>query len=81
MNEEEYERDSLSDVSGSDNEQAQEVVDIDPEYLIYLQNSFQDDIIDSLFEQIKNYVKDTGIPFCEYLTKEDIEIIIQELAE
>lgn len=81
MNDEEYQVDSFSDLSGSDNEQNNEEIDIDPEYLEYLQNSFQDEIVCHLFDKIREYVNNCAIPICEYLTREDIEIIIQELAE
>ena len=81
MNDEEYQDDSFSDLSGNDSEEINEEHEIDPAYLEYLQNSFQDEIVCHLFNNIREYVKNCAIPICEYLTQEDIEIIIQELAE
>jgi hypothetical protein len=52
---------------------------IDPEYIAYLQNSFQDKVVDDIFVNIVSYVGKTAIPICEYLTRDDIEVIIQEL--
>ena len=62
--------------ASSENEQEE----LDPSYLLYLQNSFQDEIIQTLFLRISEYIKDTAVPICEHLTREDLEIIIQELS-
>jgi hypothetical protein len=58
-----------------------EEYEIDPEYEEYLQNSFQDDIIEDIFFKIKEYINHTALPICEFLTREGVEIIIQNLAE
>ena len=86
MNEEEFnsrskvtETDELEIISGEENNE--EYDSIDPDYISYLQTSFQDKVVEDLFEDIVSYIKWTGIPMCEYLTREDIEIIIQDLGD
>lgn len=76
----EYDEEDSSISIEEDDENFEENDDLDPEYVEYLQNSFQDEIVNDLFEKIKIYVKDNAIPICEYLEREDVEIIIQELA-
>ena len=52
---------------------------IDPDYEKYLQDEFQDTIVDNLFNAIASYVDSQAIPICEYVTRDDIELIINEL--
>ena len=56
-----------------------EEYEIDPDYENYLQNSFQDEIVMSIFNDIAEYIKDQAIPICEHLTLEDVEIIIENI--
>jgi hypothetical protein len=56
-----------------------EEYEIDPDYENYLQNSFQDEIVMSIFNDVAEYIKDQAIPICEHLTLEDIEIIIENI--
>ena len=65
----------------TDIENNTEEYEIDPDYERYLQNSFQDDVIEDIFLKIKEYINQTAIPICEFLTREGVEIIIQNLAE
>lgn len=51
----------------------------DPEYEKFLQDQFQDEVINDIFYDIVDYVKTQAIPICEYLTREDVEIIIENL--
>ena len=60
-------------------ESNEEEYEIDPAYEQFLQNEFQDEVIDTIFYQIADYVKSQAIPICEHLTREDIEIIIENL--
>jgi len=53
--------------------------EIDPAYEQFLQNEFQDEVVDTIFYQIADYIKNQAIPLCEHLTREDIEIIIENL--
>lgn len=54
--------------------------EIDPEYEKYKQNSFQDEVVDIIFEDILQYIKTNALPICEFMTKDDVEVIIDELA-
>ena len=53
--------------------------EIDPEHIEFLQNQFQDEIVESIFESIVEYIHETAIPMCEFMTKDDVEVIIDEL--
>ena len=53
--------------------------DLDPRYVNYLQNSMQDEIIDNIFCGIANYVCENALHLCEFMTKDDVEVVIQEL--
>lgn len=52
---------------------------IDPEYEKYLQDDFQDTIIENIFTRMAEYVDRMAIPLCEYITRDDIEDIIDSL--
>jgi hypothetical protein len=53
--------------------------DIDPDYEEYLQDSFQDDIVENIFQNIVSYIDSQAIPICEFLTRDDIEDMIDDL--
>ena len=53
--------------------------EIDPEHIEYLQNQFQDDVVDAIFENIVDYIKEHAVPLCEFMTRDDVEVIIDEL--
>jgi hypothetical protein len=74
-----------NDSSGEDDfkflaheEEDKAVDEVDPEHLEYLQNQFQD-LVNDIFEQIVDYVKITSLPICEFMTRDDVEVIIDEL--
>ena len=69
-------QEELEDISTESNDEEYE---IDPEYEQYLQNSFQDEIVETIFYNIVEYIKNQAIPICEHLTQEDVEIIIENL--
>lgn len=52
---------------------------IDPDHEKYLQDEFQDTIVENVFISIAKYVDSQAIPICEYLTRDDIEVLINEL--
>ena len=54
--------------------------EIDPDYEEYLQDSFQDEIIETIFKNIVYYIDSQAIPICEFLTRDDIEDIITTLS-
>ena len=66
----------INDISNGSDEEEYEV---DPEYEKYIQNEFQDEVVDTIFYQIADYIKNQAIPICEHLTREDIEVIIENL--
>jgi hypothetical protein len=66
----------VEEISTESNEDEYE---IDPAYEQFLQNEFQDEVVDTIFYQIADYIKNQAIPLCEHLTREDIEIIIENL--
>ena len=70
---------TYDDNTSSYNTTSHEEYEIDPDYENYLQNSFQDEIVMSIFNDIAEYIKDQAIPICEHLTLEDIEIIIENI--
>jgi hypothetical protein len=53
--------------------------EIDPQYEKYLQNDFQDKIVENIFDDIVEYIKTQAIPICEYLTIEEVECIIENI--
>lgn len=53
--------------------------EMDPEHIEFLQNQFQDEIIESIFENIVEYVRETAVPLCEFMSKDDVEVIIDDL--
>lgn len=57
----------------------EELDSIDPNYEKYLQDDFQDTIIENIFTEIAEYVYRMAIPLCEYITRDDIEDIIDNL--
>lgn len=63
----------------TDEDVSNDDTDIDPEHLIFKQNSFQDEIVDNIFNNIITYIRETAAPICEYLTREDVELIISEI--
>jgi len=52
---------------------------VDPNYENYLQDDFQDKIVEDAFLAIARYVDSQAVPICEYLTRDDIEVLINEL--
>lgn len=70
---------SYNTTSTSYNTSTYEEYEIDPDYENYLQNSFQDEIVMSIFNDIAEYIKDQAIPICEHITLEDVEIIIENI--
>jgi hypothetical protein len=56
-----------------------ELDSLDPHYEKYLQDDFQDTIIENIFTGIAEYVDRMAIPLCEYITRDDIEDIIDAL--
>lgn len=42
----------------------------------YLQDCFQDELVDDIFNDIEDYIRDQAIPICEYLTRDSVEEII-----
>ena len=50
--------------------------DVDPEYESYIQNSFQDEIILDIYNNLVSYIRDQALPMCEFIEQEDIEDII-----
>lgn len=57
----------------------QDEIDLDSDHEAYLQDSFQDDIVESIYQGILEYIRETGAPICEYITREKIENIINLL--
>lgn len=56
------------------------VYEVDPDYEKYLQKSFQDEVVETIFYNITDYVKEHAVNLCEYMTRDDIEVIIEELS-
>ena len=57
---------------GNDNEENI----IDPQYTQYLQNSFQDEIVENIYKKIISYISDQALPLCEYIEYDDVEELI-----
>ena len=57
----------------------EELDDTDPEYERYLQDDFQDTIIENIFTNMAEYIEMSAISICEYITRDDIEEIIDLL--
>lgn len=57
----------------------EETDDTDPEHLQYLQDQFQDDLVNEIFENIVDYIRDSALPLCEFMTTDDVEVVIDEL--
>ena len=80
-------KDFISDDHNTNEEENQSGLDsenenqneMDPVHIEFLQNQFQDEIVESIFESIVEYVRETAIPLCEFMTKDDVEVIIDEL--
>ena len=56
-----------------------ELDSIDSSYEKYLQDDFQDSIVENIFTEMAEYVDRMAIPLCEYINREDIEDIIDSL--
>lgn len=69
----------LQDLFQNDVETVEEQDGIDPDYEQYLQDDFQDTIIENLFKGIALYVNTHAINICEYLTRDDIEILLNDI--
>jgi hypothetical protein len=75
---EEHNSNDEENQSGFDSENENQH-EMDPEHIEFLQNQFQDEIVDGIFENIVEYIRETAIPLCEFMSKDDIEVIIDEL--
>ena len=53
--------------------------DFDEEFFEYLQDEFQDELVQKIFDDVCDYVLNQAIPMCEFLTFEDVEEIIDAL--
>ena len=62
------------------NETDNETDEIDPEYEQIQQDMFQDSVVSNIFYNIANYIDSQAISMCEYITREDIEDIINDIA-
>ena len=51
------------------------------DYEDYLQDEFQDAIEDEIFDKVVSYIRLHALNICEFLTKDDIEPILQDLLE
>jgi hypothetical protein len=75
----------FSSENRSDDDNTEDEIDdnledeIDPDYLKYIQNDFQDTIIDEIFYEIAEYIRENAIPLCEFMTRDDIEVLIDSL--
>ena len=78
VEEERFEEDVFNENENEEHDSADEKDDVDPEFLEYLQTSFQDEVVENIFTNIIEYIKTTAVPICEFLTKDDVEVIIQE---
>ena len=67
----------LSDDGENNNEYLDEV---DSDHEEYIQNCFQDDIVEIIFNNIVSYIDNQAIPLCEFLTRDDVEDIITTLS-
>lgn len=54
---------------------------IDPDHEEYLDNEFQNQIIEDIYNEVLEYINFTAAPLCEYLTMEKLEIIIDNLSK
>lgn len=52
----------------------------DPEYTNMLQDIFQDELIDSLFQEFSSYIQREALPICAFLNRDGIEKIIDSLS-
>ena len=52
---------------------------VDPHYENYLQNDFQDTVVENIFTGMAEYVDTMAVSLCEYITRDDIEDIIDTL--
>lgn len=43
---------------------------------LYLQNCFQDELVNDIFDDIEDYIRTQAIPICEYLTRDSVEEMI-----
>ena len=50
--------------------------EVDPKHTQYLQDSFQDEIIENIYEKVSTYIRDQALPLCENIEYDDIEEII-----
>lgn len=53
--------------------------EIDPEYEQIQQDIFQDSIVSNIFHNIAEYIESQAISMCEYITRDDIEDIINDI--
>lgn len=70
----------MQDLYQNVEENEEEVDEIDPEYEQMRQDMFQDSIVSNIFHNIAKYIDSQAISICEYITREDIEDIINEIA-
>jgi hypothetical protein len=49
------------------------------EHIEFLQNQFQEDTVNYIFENIVDYIRENALYICEFMTRDDIEVIIDEL--
>ena len=69
----------LQDIFTTADPENLELDSIDPNYEKYLQDDFQDNIVENIFTQMAEYIHTMAISLCEYMTKDDIEDIIDSL--
>lgn len=53
--------------------------ELDPDYLIYMQDEFQNELIELLFYDICEYIEETKARICGFLTRDKIEEILNAL--
>jgi hypothetical protein len=53
---------------------------IDPDFTNIMQDIFQDELVDSLFYDIFDYIKENALSICGFLNRDGIEKIIDKLS-
>ena len=53
--------------------------EMDKDHEAYLQDTFQDEIVSDIYENLVIYIRNHALPMCEYMTQDDVENIIDEL--
>lgn len=53
--------------------------EMDTGYDAYLQDTFQDEIVSDIYENLVVYIRDHALPMCEYINRDDVENIIDQL--